>query len=155
MGTSVHERLNSLNITLPDLTSPAANYLPFVNLNGLVYISGQLPIQHGEIAFTGKVGKTLRIEQGQQAARICTLHLLSQLNQACDGDLDRVQQCIRLAGFVCCEDDFTQHSMVMNGASDLMCELFQKRGKHARVAVGVNSLPLGAAVEVEGLFSIA
>ena len=155
MGSSIHERLKSLNITLPEPTPPGANYLPFVNVNGLVYISGQLPFKHGKVAFTGKVGQTLSIEQGQQAARLCALHLLSQLDQACGGDLDRVQQCIRLSGFVCCGDDFTDHSSVINGASDLLCDLFQEKGKHARAAVGVISLPLGAAVEVEGLFSIA
>lgn len=153
MGT-VRDKMQLLKLKLPDPAEPAANYLPFVNMDGLVYISGQLPFKDGKIHVSGKVGQTLNLQEGQKAARLCTLHLLSQLNQACEGNLDRVQRCIRLAGYICCTDDFTEHSSVMNEASDLICELFQERGKHARLAIGVSSLPLGSAVEIEGLFSI-
>ncbi len=133
---------------------PVANYVPFVNLEGLVYISGQLPIGEGNNTIIGKIGHDLSLEEGQQAARLCTLNLLAHLKKACDGNLDRLEKCVRLGGFVNCVDAFTDHPKVMNGASDLIVELFGEKGHHARAVVGVSSLPLGCAIEIEGLFKI-
>lgn len=146
--------LKKLNIDLPTPAPPAANYSPFVKVGSLVFISGQLPFLNGEIKYRGKVGGTLSLEEGQEAARLCALNILAQLKKACEGDLNRIQQCVRLGGFVNSADDFIDHPKIINGASDLMMDVFGDKGKHARAAVGVNALPLGAAVEVEALFEV-
>ena len=106
------------------------------------------------MAFKGKVGQDLSLEEGQAAARLCAINILIQLKAACSGDLARVKQCVRLGGFVNCGPDFTDQPKVINGASDLMVEVFGDAGRHARAAVGVTALPLGAAVEIEAIFLI-
>jgi len=150
----VEARLQELGIDLPSPSPPAANYVPFVKVGALVFISGQIPSWNGELKLLGKVGDTITIEGGQEAARLCALNILAQLKVACEGDLNRVVRCVRLGGFVNCTDDFTDQPKVVNGASDLMVSVFGEKGRHARVAVGTNSLPLGIAVEVEGLFEV-
>lgn len=150
----IEARLKELGIELPLPSAPAANYAPFVKVGTLVYISGQLPMLNGELKYGGKAGHDFTIEEGQDAAKICAYNILTQLKVACAGDLNRVQRCIRLGGFVNCTDDFKDQPKVVNGASDLMIALFGERGRHARAAVGVNSLPLGAAVEIEALFEV-
>ncbi len=143
-----------MGIQLPPAAPPAANYSPFVISGDLVFISGQLPMENGALQFIGKVGKDFDVDQGQAAARLCALNILSQLNQACENNFDKVLGCIKLTGFVNCTDDFTDQPKILNGASDLMMEFFGEQGRHARAAVGVNSLPLGVAVEIEGIFRI-
>ena len=150
----VNARLAELGITLPPAMAPVANYVPYIITGNLVVISGQLPAVDGKVAVTGKVGAEVSVEQGQHAARLCFTNLLTQLRAACGGDLDRVKQVVRLGGFIAASPSFTQHAAVMNGASDLAVAVFGDAGRHARSTIGVPSLPLDAAVEVEGLFEI-
>jgi enamine deaminase RidA (YjgF/YER057c/UK114 family) len=120
----------------------------------LVFIAGQICQWNGERRFVGKLGAEIGIPDGQQAARLCALNILAHLRVACGGDLDLVRRCLRLGGFVNCTPEFTDMPQVVNGASDLMVEVFGDKGRHARAAVGVSSLPAGVAVEVEGTFEI-
>jgi enamine deaminase RidA (YjgF/YER057c/UK114 family) len=148
------ETLAKLGLTIPDLTPPVANFVPYVVTGNLVYVSGQVPIRDGKAVFEGKLGREFSVEQGQEAARACALTVLSVIRHACGGDLDKVKRCVRLGGFVNSTPDFTAQPQVLNGASDLMVLVFGDRGRHARVAISVNSLPLGAAVEVDAIFEI-
>lgn len=155
MAGRIAAKLAELGITLPTPATPVANYVPFVRTGDLVVISGQLPMQDGRLALTGKVGDTVTVEQGAAAARLAVINLIAQLKVACGGDLDRVQQVVRLGGFIAAPASFTQHAAVMNGASDVAVAVFGDAGRHARSTIGVPSLPLDAAVEVEGMFRIA
>ena len=150
----IDAKLAELGITLPQAMAPMANYVPFVRTGSLVIVSGQVPAQDGKIAFTGKLSETVSVEQGQQAARLCLVNVLVHLRAACDGDLDRVAQVVRLGGFIAAPPSFSQHALVMNGASDLAVAVFGEAGRHARSTIGVPSLPGNAAVEVEGMFAI-
>jgi len=154
MTGTVDARLKALGLILPDAPAPAANYVPYTLHGGVLYISGQVPFREGRIAYTGKVGRDLPLEEGQAAARTCALNIIAQARAACGGDLDRVVQVLKLGGFVNAPADFTDHPKVINGASDLMVEVFGDAGRHARFAVGAGSLPLDAAVEVEAIFAI-
>jgi enamine deaminase RidA (YjgF/YER057c/UK114 family) len=151
----IADRLADLGIVLPEPAVPVANYVPFTTHNGIVTISGQLPLQAGKIVAIGHLGAEVDVDTGRLAARLCFINLLAQLQVACDGDLDRVTRVLRLGGFIASTPDFTQQAAVMNGASDLAVEVFGDIGRHARSTIGVAALPLGAAVEVEGLFAIA
>lgn len=155
MTKSPEETLQSLGITLPAAPAPAANYVPFIISGNLVFISGQLPLVDGALQMTGRVGDGVTTEQANQQARICGINLLAQLKSACGGDLSRVRRVVKLGGFVACIDGFTDHPEVINGASDLMGEVFGEAGQHARFAVGTNALPRGTVVEIEGIFEIA
>ncbi|MBI2707748.1 MAG: RidA family protein [Proteobacteria bacterium] len=150
----IEQRLRELGLDLPPPSPPAATYDPYVKAGFLVFVSGQLPVWKGDLKYVGKVGLAFSIEDGQEAARLCALNILTQLKVACEGDLNRVMRCVRLGGFVNATDDFKDHSKVMNGASELMIALFGEKGRHARVAVGVNALPLGVAVEVDAIFEV-
>lgn len=155
MTNPIEKRLAELGFKLPEPSTAVANYIPFVVNDNIVIISGQLPMQEGAVLYKGKVGIDLTVEQGQDAARLCGLNILTQLKAACQGDLGRVQKCLRIGGFVNCGPDFTNQPKVINGVSDLIVEIFGTDiGRHARAAVGVNALPLGAAVEVEAMFRI-
>lgn len=151
----IEAKLAELGIILPTPAKPIANYVPFTVQDGLVVISGQIPFRDGVIAYTGKLGDRVSVESGQQAAQLCLLNVLAQLREACGGDLGRVRRVMRLGGFIACTPDFNQHAAVMNGASDLAVAVFGDIGRHARSTIGVPSLPGDAAVEVEGLFTIA
>ena len=155
MSGKIDQKLAELGIALPVPGNPIANFVPFVTVGELVFMSGQLPRAEGKLAYTGKLGRDLTIEQGQAAARICALNLLAQLKVACGGDLDRVVQCVRLTGFVNSDPEFTEQPQVVNGASDLMTQVFGEKGKHARTAVSAGALPAKAAVEVEAVFEIS
>ncbi|MBY0502124.1 MAG: RidA family protein [Alphaproteobacteria bacterium] len=150
----IETRLQELGIELPLPSQSLANYLPYIKVGSLVFLSGQLPTWNGAIKYTGKIGRDWTVEEGREAARICLFNLLAQLKIACEGDLNQVLRCVRLGGFVNCTDDFTDHAKVLNGASDLMIAIFGKKGHHSRAAVGVNSLPLGASVELEAIFEV-
>ena len=155
MAGRIDAKLAELGITLPTPAAPVANYIGW-NVSGkLVVISGQIPLVDGKIATSGKLGAGVTIEQGQATARICFVNLLAQLKAAAGGDLDRVARVVRLGGFIACTPDFTQHAQVMNGASDLAVAVFGDKGRHTRTTIGVPSLPLDAAVEVEGMFELA
>jgi enamine deaminase RidA (YjgF/YER057c/UK114 family) len=154
MTGSVEGRLAARGIVLPTPAAPIANYVGF-NFAGpnLLVVSGQIPLVDGKIACTGKVGAEVSVEQAVAAARICLINVMAQVKAAV-GDLDRVTRVVRLGGFIAAGPEFTQHALVMNGASDLAVELFGEAGRHARSTIGVPSLPGNAAVEVEGMFEI-
>lgn len=149
---SALEHLAKLGITLPTPMPPVATYVPVVIVGNLVTVSGQLPAIDGKVSVTGKLGVSVTLDEGQHAARLCLINILAQLNAAVPGGLNAVTKIIRLGGFISSTPDFIQHAVVMNGASDLAVAVFGEAGRHARSTVGVPSLPLDAAVEVEGTF---
>ena len=154
MAGRIDTQLKTLDIDLPSAPAPIGSYVPYVVTGNLVFISGQIPFKDRELTYVGKVGTELSVEDGQAAARQCALNLLAQLKEACGGDLDKVVRCVRVGGYVNATPQFTQHPVVMNGASDLMVAVFGEQGRHARFAVGAGELPAGAAVEVEAVFEI-
>jgi enamine deaminase RidA (YjgF/YER057c/UK114 family) len=155
MSGQIEARLRQLGIELPEPAVPVANYVPFATGGGnLVFVSGQLSSWNGQLRHVGKLGAGIGVEEGRAAARLCALNILAHLRAACGGDLDRVRRCLKLGGFVNCTPEFTDMPQVVNGASDLMVEVFGDKGRHARAAVGMNSLPGGVAVEVEAIFEI-
>jgi enamine deaminase RidA (YjgF/YER057c/UK114 family) len=154
MASKIEARLSELGIVLPSPTAPVANYVPYVIAGDLVVISGQLPMVDGRVGWTGKVGGAVSAEEAAKACRQSFINVLVHLKAAV-GDLDRVVQVVRLGGFIAAVQDFTQHAVAMNGASNLAVDVFGERGRHARTTIGVATLPLDAAVEVEGLFRIA
>jgi enamine deaminase RidA (YjgF/YER057c/UK114 family) len=147
MSGTIETRLAELRIELPKPAAAVANYVPYAVSGNLVFIAGQISVWNGERRFVGKLGGGIGIADGQAAARSCALNILAQVRAACGG-------VVRLGGFVNCTPEFTDMPAVVNGASDLMIELFGDKGRHARAAVGVSSLPFGVAVEVEGTFEI-
>lgn len=149
----IEDKLASLGITLPSPPAPAGSYVPVVVSHNLAFVAGQIPSEGGQVKFRGKVGRDLSIEAGQQAARLCTINALAQLKSAL-GSLDRVKRVVKVTGFVSCDQSFTDQPKVVNGASDLLVQVFGEKGKHARAAVGVSSLPLDSAVEVEFIFEV-
>lgn len=148
-------RLAALKIELPNPAAPAANYVPTMIAGNLLYVAGQITIFNGEVRYLGKLGAGLDVETGKQAARLCGLNIISQARAALGGSLDRIKRCVKLGGFVNCTADFIEQPQVINGASDLMVEVFGDAGKHARFAVGAVSLPRGVSVEVDAIFEIA
>ncbi len=154
MTGKIEARLDELGIELPQAPAPAANYIPFVVAGNLVFVAGQVTVENGEVKFKGRLGEDMDIDEGYQAARLCGLNLIAQAREAAGGDLDRIKRVVKLGGFVNATPSFTDHPKVINGASDLMAEVFGDAGKHARFAVGAVSLPLGVAVEVDGIFEL-
>lgn len=153
MTGTIEARLAELGIELPAAPNPVANYVPYVVSGNLLLISGQISKAADGTVVTGALGRDVSIEAGQSAARLCALNILAQAKAAL-GSLDRVGQVLRLTGFVNATPDFTDHPKVVNGASDLMVELLGDKGRHTRAAVGVSSLPLGSAVEVDAIIAI-
>lgn len=150
---AIESRLAELGITLPAPVAPVANYVPFVRSGALVHISGQISFgPDGLVA--GRLGAGMELEAGQAAARLCAINLIAQFKAACGGDLTKVARIVKLGGFVNADPAFTDIPKVINGASDLMVAVFGEAGRHARSAVGVAVLPLGAAVEVDAVFEI-
>lgn len=152
--SNIAQHLAELGIILPTPAAPVAAYVPFVITGNLVFISGQLPLENGELAITGRLGDSVDLATGQKAARLCGLNILAHLSHACGGDLNRVERCVKLGGFVSSTEDFYDHPKVMNGASELMEQVFGPAGQHARFAVGVANLPRNAAVEVDAVFAL-
>jgi enamine deaminase RidA (YjgF/YER057c/UK114 family) len=153
MAGVAEKKLADLGIKLPDLPAPIANYVGFVQTGNLLFVSGQLCLEDGKLVAQGKLGAGVSIETGQRAARACAVNLFAQIKAAL-GDLDRVTRVVRLGGFISSAPTFLDGPKVMNGASDLVVEVFGDKGRHARTTVGVAVLPLDAAVEVEGLFEV-
>jgi enamine deaminase RidA (YjgF/YER057c/UK114 family) len=149
---TIEERLQELGITLPEAAAPVASYVPVVVHGGFAHVSGQLPFVKGDLR-TGRLGEDVSLEEGMEAARACGMMILAQLKVA--GLLERVERVIKLGAFVNSTPDFTNQPKVANGASDLMFEVFGEAGRHARAAVGVPALPLGAAVEVDAIIAVA
>jgi enamine deaminase RidA (YjgF/YER057c/UK114 family) len=154
MTGRIEANLKDLGITLPRAAAPAANYVPWVISGNLLFVAGQLPMEAGQIAVTGTLGTGVTLEVGQRAARLCAINIIAQARAAL-GDLDRIKRIVRLGGFVASANGFTDQSKVVNGASDLMVAVFGDAGRHARAAVGVNVLPLGAAVEIDAIIEFA
>ena len=154
MNGGIDARLAQLGIVLPSPPASQANYVPYVVTGNLVHVSGQLPFGPDGLEYSGRVGAELSLEEGQKAARLCAINLIAQVRGPCGGDLERVRRVVRLGGFINCADGFSEHPALMNGASDLMVEVFGEAGRHARFAVGCPSLPLNAAVEIDGIFEI-
>ena len=154
MPNEIEDKLKSLGIVLPNAAPPAANYIPFVVAGNILYVSGQIS-QNSSGLVVGKLGSNFSLEDGYNAARLCGLALIAQVKVACDGDWNRLKRVVRLGGFVNCANDFMDHPKIINGASDLMVEVFGDRGVHSRAAVGSSSLPLGVAVEVDGMFELS
>jgi enamine deaminase RidA (YjgF/YER057c/UK114 family) len=147
------EKLKELGITLPEAPIPAGNYIPAVKTGNLLFISGQIPLENGKVAYTGKVSDA-NLETAQKSAKSCAINILAQIKREA-GSLDKVTKIVKLSGFVNSVPEFTQHPKVINPASDLMFEVFGKKGKHARVALGAGSLPLDSMTEIDAIVEIA
>lgn len=150
----IDTRLQELNITLPAAAKPVANYVPWTRTGQLVFISGQGPISDGKVLYPGQLGNSVSLEDGIRSARLCGINVIAQLRDACSGNLDRVRRIVKLVGFVNATPDFTEHPKVINGASDLMVEVFGDAGRHARSAIASPSLPMGISTEVEAVVEI-
>ena len=153
MAGEVEARLEVLDLTLPEIPLPVADYVPFLHMNGQLFVAGQLPFKDGKLAVTGTLAAGLDLAQGREAARLCALNILAQAKAAL-GDLDRIVQCLRLNGFVNAAPGFLDHPKVINGASELIVKVLGQKGRHTRIAVGCSSLPLGAAVEIDAIFAV-
>ena len=151
---SVDQKLADLGLSLPQAAAPVASYVPVVEAGGMLHVSGQLPFRDGQVV-TGRLGENTSLEEGQEAAKLCGLMLVAQVKAALGGDLSRVRRVVKLGVFVNSAPGFTDQPKVANGASDLMEQLFGDAGKHARAAVGVAALPLGAAVEVDAVIQVS
>ena len=151
---NIENKLKELNIHIPDAPDPVGAYVAFKKIDSLLYISGQLPIASDGKIIKGKIGKDLNLEDGQKAAKTCVINILAQVKKALNGDLNKVKNCIKITGFVNSTDDFIDQPKVINPASEILSAIFGSNGKHARAAVSTNSLPLGAAVEIDAIFEI-
>ena len=150
----VSEKLKQLNIELPKAPDPVGAYVAFKKIGNLLYISGQLPIGPDGKITKGKIGKNLTLEDGQKASKLCVINILAQASKAMNGDLDKIKNCIKITGFVNSTDDFFDQPKVINPASETLSSVFEDKGKPTRAAISTNSLPLGAAVEIDAIFEI-
>jgi len=151
---STSKKLSALGIIVPDAPAPVGSYVAFKKTGTLLYISGQLPINLDGKMIKGKLGKDLSLEDGQQASKLCVINILAQAKNAMNGDLDKVKNCIKITGFVNSSSDFIDQPKVINPASEILANVFGENGKHTRAAISTNSLPLGAAVEIDAIFEI-
>ena len=150
----VINKLKELNITLPEAPTPVGSYVAFKKVGNLLFISGQLPIGIDGKMIKGKIGKDLTLEDGQNASKLCVINILSQVKKALNGDLNKVKNCVKITGFVNSTDNFVDQPKVINPASETLSAVFENKGKHSRAAISANSLPLGAAVEIDAIFEI-
>ncbi|MBI5848963.1 MAG: RidA family protein [Nitrospirae bacterium] len=150
---SPEERLKGLGIDLPDLPQPLGSYVPFVRTGNLIYLSGMLPLERGKLLYSGRVGETVSLDEAVQAARRAAINAIAVL-KAASGSLDSLKRCVKVTGFVASAQDFTDQPKVINGASDLLREVFGEAGLHARAAVGVHILPMNSPVEIEFIFEV-
>ena len=150
----IADNLKKLNIELPKAPDPVGAYVAFKIIDNLLYISGQLPIESNGNIRKGKIGKNLTLEDGQKASKLCVINILSQAKKAVGGDLNKIKNCIKITGFVNSTDDFTDQPKVINPASEILSFVFGDKGKHTRAAISANSLPLGAAVEIDAIFEV-
>ena len=150
----VNENLKKLNIEIPNAPSPVGAYVAYKKTGNLLFISGQLPISTDGKMIKGKIGKDLSLEDGQNASKLCVINILAQLKKALNGDLDKTKNCVKITGYVNSTNDFVDQPKVINPASEILSKTFNEKGKHSRAAVSVNSLPLGAAVEIDAIFEI-
>jgi len=148
------KKIKDLGIIIPELSVPVANYLPYKIINNILYVSGQAPIVDGKILFKGKVGKDISIAEGIEASKICCLNIIAAIKHATDSNWGKFGEFIKLGGFVNSDVDFTDQPKIINGASDLLVNIFGNKGKHTRFAVGSNSLPLNIAVEIDAVIKL-
>tara|TARA_Y100001947_G_scaffold2009_1_gene1829 strand:+ start:271 stop:729 length:459 start_codon:yes stop_codon:yes gene_type:complete len=151
---NIEKKLKELNIELPNAPDPVGAYVAFKKVNNLLFISGQLPISNDGKMIKGQIGKDLTLEDGQKASKLCVINILAQVKKALNGDLNNIKNCVKITGFVNSTDDFKDQPKVINPASETLSAVFGDKGKHARVAISANSLPLGAAVEIDAIFEI-
>ena len=151
---TIENKLKELNIELPNAPDPVGAYVAFKKIGNLLFISGQLPISKDGKMIKGKIGAGLNLEDGQRASKLCVINILAQVKKALGGDLNKVKNCIKITGFVNSTDDFKDQPKVINPASETLSSVFGINGKHARAAISANSLPLGAAVEIDAIFEI-
>ena len=150
----IENKLKELNIELPNAPDPVGAYVAFKKINNLLFISGQLPISKDGKMIKGKIGKDLTLEDGQKASKLCVINILAQAKKALGEDLNKVKNCVKITGFVNSTDDFKDQPKVINPASETLSTVFGVNGKHTRAAISTNSLPLGAAVEIDAIFEI-
>ena len=150
----IEDKLKKLNIILPEPKAPVGAYVATKVVGKLLFVSGQVSIDKNTKLITGKIGKDLNLDEGYEAAKRCGLSIVAHVKNACGGDLDRIKTCVKLTGYVNSTDDFKDQPKIINGASDIIAKIFDKKGEHTRAAVSVNSLPLGVAVEVDAIFEI-
>ena len=148
------ENIKKLGLTIPNPPDAVANYIPYKIADKILYISGQAPLKDGNVIYKGKVGDNISMEEGIKAAELCCINIIAALKKSINNDWDQFDTFIKLGGFVNCNPNYSNQPIIINGASDLLVKIFGDKGKHTRAAVSVNSLPLGAAVEVEGIFEI-
>ena len=148
------ENIKSLGLNIPDLPKALANYVPYKIIGKSMYISGQAPVQNGEIIYQGKVGSDVTIEDGIAAAKLCCINIIAAVKKGLDGDWDKLDSFVKLTGYVNCKDDFKDQPKIINGASDMLVEIFGDQGRHTRAAVGSNSLPLGISVEIDAIIHL-
>ena len=151
---NVDKKLNELKIELPNAPDPVGAYVAYKKVGNLLFISGQLPISKNGEMIKGKIGKNLSIEDGQKASKLCVINILAQLKKALNGDINKVKNCIKITGYVNSSDDFHEQPKVINPASETLSAVLGDGGKHSRAAVSTNSLPLGAAVDIDSIFEI-
>ena len=151
----IEKKLKELNIKLPNAPEPVGAYVAFKKIDKLLFISGQLPIDQDGKMIKGKIGKDLTLADGQKASKLCAINILSQAKKAMNGDLNKIKNCIKITGFVNSIDTFIDQPKVINPASETLSEVFGDKGKHARAAVSTNSLPLGAAVEIDAILEVS
>ena len=150
----IEKKLKELSIELPNAPDPVGAYVAFKKVNNLLFISGQLPISNDGKMIKGQIGKDLTLEDGLQASKLCVINILAQVKKALNGDLNNIKNCVKITGFVNSTDDFKDQPKVINPASETLSSVFGNNGKHTRAAISTNSLPLGAAVEIDAIFEI-
>ena len=150
----IEDKLKKLNIILPEPKAPVGAYVATKVVGKLLFVSGQVSIDKNTKLITGKIGKDLNLDEGYEAAKRCGLSIVAHVKNACGGDLDRIKTCVKLTGYVNSTDDFKDQPKIINGASDIIAKIFDKKWEHTRAAVSVNSLPLGVAVEVDAIFEL-
>ena len=148
------ENIKQLGIDIPDMPSALANYIPYKISDSIVYVSGQAPVRNGELIYKGKVGNDISIEDGIKAAELCCINIISVLKKSINGDWNKLDNFLKLGGFVNCNSDFVDQPQIINGASDLLVKVFGEQGKHSRFAVGSNSLPMNISVEIDAIIKI-
>ena len=148
------ENIKNLGLNIPDLPKALANYVPYKIISKTMYISGQAPVKNGELIYKGKVGSDITVEDGIEAAKLCVANIIAAVKTGLEGDWSKLDSFVKLTGFVNCQDDFTDQPKIINGASDMLVDIFGDQGRHARVAVGSNALPLGIAVEIDAIVQL-
>ena len=148
------ENIKNLGLNIPDLPKALANYVPYKIVDKTMYISGQAPVQNGELIYKGKVGSDISVEDGIEAAKLCVINIIAAVNTSLKGDWNKLDSFVKLTGYVNCQDNFTDQPKIINGASDMLVDIFGDQGRHTRVAVGSNALPLGIAVEIDAIVQL-